>query len=103
MRRDIINGIAYAGEPTTNIEITNAVPLDDFMMIITMSTGEKRLYDASQLLVMPAFELLANKSVFMNPSIDHGVVTWMEGDIDIAPETMYHNSYPYSDNIQAGA
>ena len=26
----------------------------------------------------------------------HGVMTWMNGEIDIAPETMYADSYPYT-------
>lgn len=25
-----------------------------------------------------------------------GVMTWRNGDIDIAPETMYADSYPYT-------
>ena len=29
-------------------------------------------------------------------NIFHGVMTWMNGDIDIAPETMYADSYPYT-------
>ena len=29
-------------------------------------------------------------------TIFHGVMTWMNGEIDIAPETMYADSYPYT-------
>ena len=30
-----------------------------------------------------------------NVSIFHGVMTWDNGEIDIAPETVYAESYPY--------
>lgn len=95
----IINGIAYAGEPTKDISILQVKPLDDMMMLITFSTGEKRLYDASQLLVMPAFKPLANPAIFKTPTLDHGIITWADGDIDIAPETVYQNSYKYEEAV----
>lgn len=91
----IINGIAYAGEPVRDMKITAVKPLDDMMMLITFSTGETRLYDATQLLEYPAFQPLRDESVFRSAKIEYGVVTWLDGDIDIAPETMYQNSYAY--------
>ena len=65
------------------------------MMLITFDSGETRLYDASQLLAYLAFSLLKDERIFMNPTVEHGVVTWAEGEIDIAPETMYRDSYAY--------
>lgn len=91
----IINGIAYAGEPVSDMKITSVKPLDDMMMLITFSTGETRLYDATQLLEYPAFQPLQDEAVFRSAKIEYGVVTWLDGDIDIAPETMYQNSYAY--------
>ena len=93
----IMNGIAYAGERSENIEVSSVKPLDDMMMIVTFSTGEKRLFDASGLLQYPAFAPLKNKEVFMNASVEYGVVCWNGGEIDLAPETMYDQSFPYSD------
>lgn len=93
----VVNGIAYAGTKQDDIKISNVSVLDDMIMILTFSSGEKRLYDASQLLKYPAFQLLKDNRVFASPVIDHGVVTWDDGNIDIAPETMYENSYPYED------
>jgi hypothetical protein len=65
------------------------------MMLITFSTRETRLFDATYLLNMPAFQPLVDPTIFSNPLIDHGVVTWNNGEIDIAPETMYRESYAY--------
>ena len=32
---------------------------------------------------------------FFGRVLNHGVVTWLDGELDIAPESMYENSYPY--------
>ena len=42
-----------------------------------------------------AFEPLKDEEVLKNMSVFHGVITWMDGKIDIAPETVYQESYPY--------
>lgn len=91
----IMNGIVYGGEPSTNIEISNVKVLDNMIMLISFSTGETRLFDAT-ILHGEVFEPLKKEDVFKNPVIDHGVVTWDDGNIDCAPEFMYNNSYEYS-------
>ena len=93
----VINGIAYAGNEGEMIEVQAVKPLDDLMMILTFTTGEKRLYDASMLLHYPVFKPLAEQSVFESAKVEDGVVTWLNGEIDIAPETMYRDSYPYTE------
>ena len=90
----IVNGICYAGESVPNIEVKSVKPLEDMMMLITFSTGEVRLFDATTL-KGPVFEELRDEKVFKNVSIDNGVVTWLDGEIDCAPEYMYENSYAY--------
>ena len=42
-----LNGIVYASEKPENLQILSAKPLDDMMMILTFSTGEQRLFDAT--------------------------------------------------------
>jgi hypothetical protein len=34
--------------------------------------------------------------VFKTAAVDHGVVTWLDGEIDCAPEFLYEHSYEYS-------
>ena len=41
------------------------------------------------------FAKLADEKIFNNPVIRYGVITWDNGKIDIAPETVYRDSYPY--------
>jgi hypothetical protein len=56
---------------------------------------QQRLFDTT-LLEGSAFEPLKDEKVLVNFVIFHGVMTWMNGEIDIAPETMYVESYPYT-------
>ena len=90
----VLNGIVYASEKRNDIEVISVKPLDDMMMILTFSTGEQRLFDAT-ILNGPAFKPLSDENIFKNCKIVDGVVTWMDEDIDCAPEYMYENSYAY--------
>lgn len=89
-----LNGIVYASEKPENIQILSVKPLDDMMMLLTFSTGEQRLFDAT-VLICPDFEPLSDENIFKNCKIVDGVVTWMDEEIDCAPEYMYENSYAY--------
>lgn len=90
----IVDGICYAGNDAKEIRVQDAKPLRGGMLLVTFETGEKRLFDTSQL-TGSAFEVLKNEEIFENLRIFHGVITWMNGEIDIAPETVYEQSYPY--------
>lgn len=91
----IANGIAYASAKMQEPFVQAVKPLADMMMIVTFGSGEKRLYDATQLLAFPAFQPLKDEEIFKNAKVEYGVVTWADGEIDIAPETMYETSYEY--------
>ena len=90
------NGFVYGGTPAEMMKVTKVKPLDDMMLLLTFNSGEQRLYDASQLLDYPLFQPLSDKEVFAHLELDHGVVTWLDGELDISPESMYENSYPYA-------
>lgn len=95
----IKDGIAYAGTPVCGIHVTAAHVVNDLSMLVAFSNGETRLFDASHLLGMSAFQPLVDKRVFESFSLDHGVVCWLDGQIDVAPEAMYEDSYEY-DGLQ---
>ena len=90
----IVNDICYAGEMQDNIKVTEVKPLRGGMLLVTFSTGEQRLFDTTTL-TGSAFAPLADEKVFNNPVLFHGVITWNNGEIDIAPETVYKNSFVY--------
>lgn len=95
MKMYFSNGFVYGGTPSEMMKIIKVKPLDNMMLLLTFSSGEQRLYDATQLLEHPIFKPLEDKEVFSHPELDHGVVTWLDGELDVAPESMYENSYPY--------
>lgn len=94
----IMNGIVYGGEPEGSIQVSSIKSLNDMIMLVTFSTGETRLFDAT-VLNGEVFEPLKQEKVFKNPVLDHGVITWDNGNIDCAPEFIYNNSYEYSEVI----
>ena len=65
------------------------------MMPLTFSTGESRLFNAKKLLKYPAFKPLEDEATFRKMKIEYGVITWADGEIDIAPETLYKESFAY--------
>lgn len=93
-----VNGICYAGKCVDGIRITAAKVLRGGMMLITFSTGEKRLFDPS-VLKGSAFTPLKGEAVLKDFSLFHGVLTWQNGEIDIAPETVYAESFAYDEAI----
>lgn len=95
-----IDGILYAGSPKNLIKIQDAKVTGYMMMLLTFSSGEKRVFDAEQL-QGEVFEPLKDDKTFRDFKIVHGVITWMNEEIDCAPEYMYENSYAYSGNVMA--
>lgn len=92
------NDIVYASEPHREIRVQTAKALPYHMLLLTFTTGEKRLFDASTL-EGSAFAPLAEESVFRSVTVSHGAVTWLNGEIDCAPEYLYENSYIYEEEL----
>ncbi len=93
----IINGIAYAGEPMDVIKVKSVKVVSELCLLLTFSTGEKRIFDATTLLQYPVYQPLTNDELFKQAYIEGGTVVWNNGDIDIAPETLYNNSFKYDE------
>lgn len=93
----IINDICYAGRKSTTIKIVEAVPHKDRILVVTFSNGEKRIYDTKKL-TGPIFKILDDKDIFGKIEIFHGIITWNNGKIDVAPETVYSDSEPYNES-----
>lgn len=88
----IMNDVAYAGEQKPAIKVCGVRPLEGHKLWLRFSTGEAKVFDFTPLLDKPAFAPLRDKAVFDGVYIDYGVTVWNDGDIDIAPETLYENS-----------
>ena len=91
-----MNGYVYASEPVAGLKVVSAKVVDDLCMLVTFSTGETRQFDASELLRYEAFAPLSDRRLFEDFAIEHGVITWDDGEIDIAPEGLYKRTYEYN-------
>ena len=91
-----VDGICYAGTPSTECRIIDAVPLKGDMLLVTFASGEKRLLDTTEI-SGPAFEPLRNRTAQSTVKVEHGFVSWLDGSIDLAPEYVYKHSFVYND------
>lgn len=95
----VINGIAYAGEPSSVLKVSGVRPMDDYKLWVRFNTGEAKIFDFKPLLDRPAFNPLIDKNVFNAVYIDYGVTVWDGGEIDIAPETLYEKGVTVLDAL----
>lgn len=89
----VSNGYVCASQPSPSPSVQDARIVDDLYMLVTFDTGETRILDAADLVQFEAFAPLADQEIFSRYSIDHGVLTWLDGDIDIAPEGLYRRTH----------
>ena len=90
-----IDGICYAGNPDGEPRVASAKPLKAGMLLVEFVSGEERLFDTTAL-EGSAFEPLRDESVLESVKVEHGFVSWADGEIDVAPEYMYEHSVPYN-------
>lgn len=87
----IKNGIAYADEAESPLKICGVRPLKKYKLWIKFTNGKEKIIDFSSELNTPAFAPLKDENIFRSAYIDYGILTWDNGNIDIAPEYLYHN------------
>ena len=67
--------------------------VDNRRLLVTFDNQEKRIFDVSAYLALPAFEPLRNSPDFYNVRVAQGTVVWAK-DIDLCAETVYLKSVP---------
>ncbi len=82
----VVYGVAYGGEPVEGIEVASALYVGNSILLVTFSTGEVRLFDVTCLLHIPVFKPLEDETVVQDFKVEFGVLTWCDGEVDIAPE-----------------
>jgi hypothetical protein len=85
--------VCFAGEM---LHVTTVVPKDNYVLLLTFSTGEKKAYDFRPMLNKPVYKALNNIALFKVAHIECGTVVWND-DIDIAPEWLYEKGVPVED------
>ena len=86
----VIDGVAYADEQDKPIIVVSVRAMKDYNLWIRFSTGETKVFDFTPLLEQGVFRAFKNKKVFKDVYVDYGVPVWCNGEIDIAPEHLYH-------------
>ena len=96
----IVNDIAYADNfEHKNLKVSEIKIISELCMLVTFSTGEKRIFDAKYLTQYPVYKKLEDFEIFKNAYVENGIIIWDNGAIDIAPDTVYKNSYKYEYDI----
>lgn len=89
------DGIAYANTKQNDIKIVNVKVVGELSLLVTFSSGEERIFDMSYLMKYDIYKKLKDYEIFKNVYIENGVLVWNNGEIDIAPEEVYKESYEY--------
>lgn len=92
----IIDGIAYAGEPKMFVSVKSVRSVGEYGLLLLFSDGSRKQFDMKPFLDMPCYQPLKDKTVFDGAYVDCGTVVWNDGDIDIAPETLYTRGVDYT-------
>ena len=88
----IHDGMCYPDDPQLMLQIVAADRLGDYQLMVTFNDGEKRIFDGHSLLDGPVFAPLADEKVFNDYALDSETLTWLNGEVDIAPEFVYEHS-----------
>ena len=96
----VVGDIAYSDNfENTEKKISEKKIISELCMLVTFSTGEKRIFDAKYLTQYPVYKKLEDFEIFKNAYVENGIIIWDNGAIDIAPDTVYKNSYKYEYDI----
>ena len=92
------NGICHAELSKVPLHAIGCSALGGHRVRVEFNDGSVKDVNCESLLSLPAFKPLSDPLVFRDCSINHGVVTWLDGEIDIAPEWLYEHgiSHTYS-------
>ena len=90
------NGKCYPDHPQEMLKIIKAESCGGYLLRVEFNTCETRIFDGQQLLRGEVFAPLKDLSTFNDFSIDFETLTWLNGELDVAPEFVYENSRPIS-------
>ena len=85
-------GKCWAENPLPVLKITSFETCSPFQMKVVFNTGATRLFDGRSLLKGEAFAPLSDEKVFSDCKLDYETLTWLDGELDVAPEFVYENS-----------
>ena len=69
--------------------VKSVEPLDNYWLFLTFENNEQRYFDMNPLLDTGVFRALKDPEMFRTVKVAFDSISW-KNDIDIAPETLYH-------------
>jgi hypothetical protein len=87
-----IDGIMYPDNLEAEVRVVRVRALADFLLELKFNDGVEATFDVKPLLNTGVFQALRDSAVFHSVYLDSGAPTWNDGEIDIAPEHLYHHS-----------
>ena len=78
---------------TDFLHVTNAEYVSDYLLKLTFSTGEVRVFDFSVVFDKGILTKLKDLDYFKNYTLDGWTVDW-NNEIGLAPEYLYEHSKP---------
>ena len=85
-------GMCYADNRAPVLKIIDAKSRGGYELEVLFSNGVRRLFDGRKLLSGEVFAPLADEKVFNDYNLDYETLTWLDGEVDVAPEFVYENS-----------
>jgi len=80
------------GDAPEGIKVTEVFYIRNGLLLVTFSNNETKVFDTA-CLKGPVFEALSDPEVVSHPVLNEmGVITWKNGEINVAPEYVYANS-----------
>lgn len=83
------DGIAYSDNQEYLPRVQSVKALEDYHLFMRFTDGAERIYDVQPLLSSEAFSPLSDVETFNSVYVDYGCPVWNNGEIDLAPETIY--------------
>lgn len=74
-------------------QVITVEAINNRQLLVTFSNQERRLFDVSEYLEFPVFQVLRDSPDFYNVRVAHGTVAWLN-DIDLCADTVYLKSTP---------
>jgi hypothetical protein len=74
-------------------EVVSVQPLPRHRLLLQFSNGERRIFDAVDLLSKGVFQQLSDPAAFAAVRVVHGCLEW-PGEIDLCYHTLYYGSTP---------
>ena len=71
--------------------VTKVVPMPDYTLSLTFTTGEVKIFDMKPYLSIGIFKELKTESLFQTARVNFGTVEWQNG-ADFDPESHYSES-----------